>query len=94
MTQPLWRERAACVGAPIEWFFPPKGHPVAKEAKTLCRICPVSSECLDAALAVGDQFGWWAGRSERERGRIRRARGMRAAYRTTFFTTNTLPGQP
>ncbi|ONK24265.1 hypothetical protein BLX87_06150, partial [Bacillus sp. VT-16-64] len=34
--------------------------------------CPVSTACLDYALAKDERFGIWGGMSERERRRLRR----------------------
>lgn len=44
-----------------------------REAKAICRGCPVRRECLAYALANREPFGIWGGCSERERRRLRRA---------------------
>lgn len=68
-----WREHARCAQTDPEAFFPEKGGS-AREAKRICRDCPVQSECLDYALAHDIRYGIWGGASERERRRLRRAR--------------------
>lgn len=50
-----WRWQAACLGTPIEVFFPPlpTGGAVKQsawaEARTICGRCPVRAECRAAA---------------------------------------------
>lgn len=68
-----WADRSLCASHPNpELWFPERGASVA-EAKAVCRVCPVQSECLDHAIRCGEKHGIWGGRSERERRRIRRA---------------------
>ncbi len=78
-----WRDRAACRGEDPELFFPVGiGGPALlqiAEAKRVCRGCPVVSECLVTALAVGDG-GVRGGLSESEREAVSRARA-RDLYR-------------
>jgi len=50
---PGWRTQAACVGAPVELFYPQAGdHAARAEAKRVCAGCPVQPECL------ADVLGW------------------------------------
>jgi hypothetical protein len=42
-------------------------------AKAVCATCPVSAECLQWALATGQDSGVWGGTSEEERRAMRRA---------------------
>lgn len=74
-----WMKRAACRGMERgdELFFPERGAST-REAKAVCRSCPVREDCLEYALATGEKFGIWGGLGERER---RRIRGQRAAAR-------------
>lgn len=48
-----WYRAAACLGADTEIFYPDRGEgktgPV-REAKAYCWRCPVTRECLEAAL--------------------------------------------
>ena len=39
---------------------------------TLCAVCPVHRECLDAALADDSLVGLWGGTDEKERKAVRR----------------------
>lgn len=70
---PAWRDQGACRGADPALWFPERGQSCV-EAKTICAGCPVRGECLDFALDLGEKFGIWGGKSERERRRMRPAR--------------------
>lgn len=65
-------EQAACAGL-TDLFFPERGEST-REAKAVCRACPVKAECLEWALDAGEKHGIWGGLSERERRRVRRDR--------------------
>jgi WhiB family redox-sensing transcriptional regulator len=67
-----WREGAACIGTPIDWFYIGSGHVVRPEVKRLCAGCPVQEQCLDYALKHEDH-GYWAGTTEKERARMRKS---------------------
>jgi WhiB family transcriptional regulator, redox-sensing transcriptional regulator len=61
-----WKAQAACRGKdPALWY--PDQHNHAKEAKAVCASCPVRTECLNYALAAGDDFGIWGGLGEHAR---------------------------
>jgi WhiB family redox-sensing transcriptional regulator len=70
-----WRHRARCLAFDPELFFPVGVGGTAeaqeREAKAVCRLCPVISECLEWALRT-HQAGVWGGTSEVERRRMRR----------------------
>jgi WhiB family transcriptional regulator, redox-sensing transcriptional regulator len=66
-----WYERAACLQANADCFFPEKGGST-REAKRICSTCTVRLECLQYALANDERFGIWGGLSERERRRLKR----------------------
>ena len=71
-----WRDHAACRDEDPELFFPvgtsgPALRRIA-EAKAVCWRCPVSSECLNWALASGQDAGVWGGLSEDERRALKR----------------------
>lgn len=70
-----WVAAGACVGLDPEIFYPARGGSTAKP-KSVCRGCIVRDSCLEYALATGEKFGIWGGRSERERRRLRRARAI------------------
>jgi len=75
----VWRAKSVCKGLPISWFFDPvetvlEGGPNVRE---ICRLCPVSSECLEEALTYENQAdlaGIWGGLDETERKQIRKDR--------------------
>ena len=66
-----WQERALCAQTDPEAFFPEKGGST-REAKKVCRILEVRSECLEYAPAHDGRFGIWGGLSERERRRLKK----------------------
>lgn len=75
-TNSHWSERAACRGLP-ELFFPPldeHGNEIGStvEARKICAHCPVRSECLDAALVTGEEYGIAGGLNARERLSLKR----------------------
>lgn len=68
-----WRDDALCAQVGTELFFPPVGStPYA--AKSVCRLCPVSPQCLAHALADPELMGVWGGTTERERRALRKDR--------------------
>ena len=65
-----WMEFAACAQVDAELWFPVIGGS-AKEAKAICRECPVLEQCL--AFAVEHhEVGIWGGTSEKQRQALRR----------------------
>lgn len=66
-----WQDRGLCGQIDPELWFPEKGGSV-REAKRICRGCPVKDECLEYALENDERFGIWGGLSERERRHIKR----------------------
>jgi WhiB family transcriptional regulator, redox-sensing transcriptional regulator len=71
MSNTDWRSRAACRNVDAEVLHP-RGADYLAEAKALCRRCPVVAECLKAALAEGDFYGWRAGMSAADRRKLAR----------------------
>lgn len=69
---PLWIEDALCAQIDMERWFPDKGGST-REAKAMCARCPVRPPCLQYALANGERYGIWGGKSERERRKLRAA---------------------
>ena len=70
------RHRSLCRDEDPELFFPlgtsgPALLQIA-EAKSVCRRCPVVSECLTWALESGQDAGVWGGMSEDERRALKR----------------------
>lgn len=78
--EPLaWQDEAVCATADPEIWHPEKGGST-KEAKKICRGCPVRHPCLQYAMETGQRFGIWGGLSERERRLLSRSdRGVIAA---------------
>lgn len=75
----IWDLQAACRTEDPELFWPvgtsgPALLQIA-EAKTVCRRCPVVSECLTWALESGQDAGVWGGHTEDERRALRQAGG-------------------
>ena len=68
-----WREQAACLGVDTAVFFP-DSDAAADEAKAICAICPVRTECLEWALSSRQEDGVWGGLTDNERRRLRRRR--------------------
>ena len=66
-----WQDRALCAQTDPEAFFPEKGGST-REAKRICQVCDVRSECLEYALAHDERFGIWGGLSERERRKLKK----------------------
>ncbi|WP_443061447.1 WhiB family transcriptional regulator [Streptomyces sp. NBC_00414] len=59
-----WRDDASCASHPDpELWFPSTGHPLNKrvrEAKAICRACPVKLTCLRAACLMRPLGIWGA----------------------------------
>lgn len=70
-----WTDSALCAEVDAELFFPEKGGST-KEAKRVCRACPVRAECLGYALKFPLIKGIWGGLSEEERERLREEPGV------------------
>lgn len=63
-----WRQEAACVGMPLDAFYPTiHSTSVFDAARAACARCPVLAQC--AADMAGDTWGFWAGTSPAERAR-------------------------
>ncbi|MFJ8074118.1 WhiB family transcriptional regulator [Streptomyces sp. NPDC096176] len=78
-----WRNDAACRDEDPELFFPigTTGPALmqAKEAKAVCRRCPVAETCLEWAMEVGQDSGVWGGLDEAERRALKRRVSRRRA---------------
>lgn len=86
-----WRHRAKCKDKdPDAWFPLGDDHGnesaaylrLAEEAKTVCRACPVVSECLAWAVESGQGYGVFGGMTPRER-RAHKQRLTRIAARAS-----------
>ncbi len=81
-----WRHGAACRHEEPELFFPvgtsgPALLQIA-EAKSVCRRCPVNTDCLAWALDSRQAAGVWGGMSEDERRELTR-RNQQTRVRTS-----------
>lgn len=78
-----WRTHAACKGTDTALFFPTQGQSSAK-AQTICRECPVTTECCTASLHghQGEvEDGVWGGMGHRRRRTLRIEReGRRGTF--------------
>jgi len=78
-----WIQRALCRDVDPDIFFPvgTSGPALeqAQRAKAICASCKVRAQCLDWALATGQDSGVWGGMDEEERREIRRARRRETA---------------
>jgi len=78
-----WQFRGACSDGdfPDSIFFPDWSEGTLADKKAhrelvadLCCRCQVRVECLEFAVRTDQKYGWWGGKSEQERQRIRRNR--------------------
>ena len=75
ITPPAWMADGLCAQVDPDTWFPERGGST-REAKAVCRRCPVRAECLAYALANDARFGVWGGTSERDRRRMKRPAGQ------------------
>ncbi|MFJ2650834.1 WhiB family transcriptional regulator [Streptomyces sp. NPDC087420] len=87
-----WIIRASCRSVDSERFFakhgPALGKPPSPEvqahwdaAKKICSFCPVRMECRRDS--IGEEYGVWGGRDERERWLVRKKMSKLARHWTT-----------
>ncbi len=69
-----WQPIASCSGSHSHLFFPPNVTERKEErerreirAKSVCKVCPVGSECLEYAMTIREPYGIWGGLTETER---------------------------
>ena len=75
---PTSTDEALCAQVDPELWFPETGVSNV-HAKRICARCPITSACLEYALAHDERFGVWGGLSTRERRALSRGRTGRAA---------------
>ena len=68
-----WRDDAACLDHPAEWFTGPHAPGDTRRAIDVCNTCPVKQPCLEAALQieVSADLGIWGGTTPTTRRRLR-----------------------
>lgn len=72
-----WMHQAACRDQPPDLFHPISAGDTCPEAQRICATCPVTAECLKAALAQRDTFGYRGGVSGETRRQMLVAREKR-----------------
>lgn len=92
--RPSWHADAACVGQPLQWWFPQQGDPTER-AKRVCRACPALLPRLAEAVADPSlDHGIRGGTGPTERRRLRAA-GMGGGVATPVRPpTGTTPPPP
>jgi WhiB family redox-sensing transcriptional regulator len=78
-----WRAAARCRAADAEGLFVPGAR--QREAREVCRACPVRTECLAHALDQRIEFGVWGGMTERERRALLRGRPHVTSWAKLLF---------
>jgi WhiB family redox-sensing transcriptional regulator len=76
--RPPWMADAACTTVDTNLFFPGPGKAGAqstKQAKAICRACPVVNDCVMYAMSFPARslVGIWGGMTERERTRYHKS---------------------
>jgi len=61
-----WQMDAPCAQTDPEVFFPEDKADV-RLAKSICKTCPVKTQCLAFAMENAETFGVWGGTTARER---------------------------
>lgn len=68
-----WTADALCATVDPDLFYPEKSERfIAAAAKSICRRCPVTTDCLTYAIDNNEPHGIWGGQSARERQQHRR----------------------
>ena len=79
---PDWSKygQAVCREVDPDLFFPAKWEDVwqTKQAKAICKNCPIKIPCLTYALERSDILGIWGGTTYLERARMRTERRKNA----------------
>nr|WP_280268409.1 WhiB family transcriptional regulator [Nocardia wallacei] len=77
-----WQLQGSCRGVDSAVFFHPDGErgraraDRERNAKRICRDCPVLAACREYALSAAEPYGIWGGMSEEERRRHARTRQL------------------
>ena len=77
-----WLDRGLCGDAPPEMFDPEASSKMMRQARRICKRCPVQMECLEAAVENHAEGGVWGGVSG-EVGHIAALRKARNAEEAT-----------
>lgn len=77
---PAWMTSASCAEIPADLWYPEKGaNQHVSNVKAVCNQCPVQRQCLEYALANGENEGIWGGLTVKERRKLRRDQENEAA---------------
>lgn len=94
-----WRKRASCRDHDPELWWPvgPNATTATREAKRICRACPVSGDCLTEALRTHEGYGIWGGKTPKERDALAKRKppvggGLQFAQRTHCAKGHELSG--
>lgn len=66
-----WQDDAACAEVDGDLFFPDSGR-VSKAIREFCSVCPVTLECLTAAMDGDVQVGIWGGLDSGQRQQLKK----------------------
>ena len=73
-----WEDQGLCQQSDPELWFPEResdddadGFSQVREARRICRRCPVRLDCLGYSLARNDRFGMWGGLTYGQRKQVR-----------------------
>lgn len=69
-----WLDRALCAEVSIDFWFSRRDDPSFALARRVCRMCPVTTECLEYALDNEIPHGIWGGLGPRSRQKLAKAR--------------------
>jgi len=72
-----WRLDSYCRDMDPSEFFTEPGKMVSAEVIYACGVCKVRAECLEYALTENIKYGYWGGKSPRQRQKIKRDRRRR-----------------
>ena len=78
LVQTEWAAQASCRNLTDELFCEAKDQ---REARKVCRHCPVRMDCLIEALDNRIEWGVWGGMTERERRTLLRSRSDVVSWR-------------
>lgn len=77
-----WLAKALCTSEHLDILYATDARRMSA-ARQLCAACDVQMECLDYALANGEQHGVWGGTTEKERRAVARSvHGTPERYRS------------
>lgn len=60
LSKESWYKEGSCRNADPELFFPERGAST-REAKAICRTCPVIEDCLNFFVKHEQEYGVWGG---------------------------------